>query len=227
LRLLGLFRSKGEGSGLAGSAPQQDKQMRVEPFWSRAFPVLRVLQSGRAQLWGTACRMGLAALHRADQCQAYSRCQRHHPLSACCPALTAAITHVQDQKAARDDAPECATCGGTGLEDCACRRWSDGDVGCSESRTLVALMLCLHMWLSHCVPMGAVWGFLRDCMQHAERTCARRHMPRQRQKHMPQLPRRRHCSAYCRQGRKEVGVATSFCALSCGVAASLHSAAAA
>lgn len=31
----------------------------------------------------------------------------------------------------RDDRPECATCGGTGLEDCACRRWSDGDVGCS------------------------------------------------------------------------------------------------
>lgn len=33
-------------------------------------------------------------------------------------------------QAQEHNAPECATCGGTGLEDCFCRRWSDGDVGC-------------------------------------------------------------------------------------------------
>jgi len=38
---------------------------------------------------------------------------------------------VTEEGPPRDGAPECATCGGSGLEDCACRRWSDGDVGCS------------------------------------------------------------------------------------------------
>lgn len=42
-------------------------------------------------------------------------------------------TKTQEERLARES-PErrpCATCGGRGVEACACTRWSDGDAGCS------------------------------------------------------------------------------------------------
>lgn len=39
---------------------------------------------------------------------------------------------IKDQdRATEQDGGECPSCDGSGVVDCACNRWSDGDVGCS------------------------------------------------------------------------------------------------
>ncbi|KAK9825204.1 hypothetical protein WJX81_008493 [Elliptochloris bilobata] len=45
--------------------------------------------------------------------------------------LAGGLWFTLKEQETHDDRPECATCHGTGLEICACQRWSDGDVGCS------------------------------------------------------------------------------------------------
>ena len=130
----------------------------------------------------------------------------------------------------RDDRPECATCGGTGLEDCACRRWSNGEcwLQCALGLGLSPLVSCarlLRVWT--CVVAGVdqalqphvcvgvcvcVCACVCACVcvlleRSTQRWLACRHVPGHGQERVPELQWRRDGSSNRGPGAQAVRLA--------------------